>query len=571
MQQDNYIKNKLQQLENQQLPDLSQMDEHWKQMQAMLQPVQATPAKTFPKGGVWLIAAACIIAAVVVLVNKKQTTTSAESNASLVKQTAEKNQPETVLSEDTTLIVPVMATSDSLVKTLKPSYIKPFVLQLNENNSITKTERSDSTQNILPQGENEPAISRQRLLEELFNGLVKEAQEFDIDNSKDTLLFCKEGAALLIPAATLGNGAVKISIREYFKKSDIVLNKLTTMSNSDQLVSGGMVHIGATKNGQPVQTVSNNPVRLILPDTTANMKYMQLFYGDNGRGGRVAQGNIDTAEAGAGLINWIAQTSNFTTQQFQTQVWVLDLRNEPFKIKNRKKGEVAVFNIVHEPKLPREQIRQMLKEKYGYYKVRFGFGQNSFFHGRTTTYLNRSGTYSDIPIGDSIWMGKSQADKYNLPFSKTRVVVSRSESVDGTTYSAISRTVNADVIEKINDKYGVEISSLGWINCDRFYNDSRKKVNYAVNLGDAAKNYYTVLVFDNYRSVMPGYISGNEIRYNMLPLGEPVTIVSIGIDAKGQAVVAMKKTKVSEETLTGLHFETTTPTDLKASLSKMDN
>ncbi|MEI9957198.1 MAG: hypothetical protein WDM90_13055 [Ferruginibacter sp.] len=39
MQQDNnHIENKLRQLENQQLPDLSAMDAHWQQMQAALAP-----------------------------------------------------------------------------------------------------------------------------------------------------------------------------------------------------------------------------------------------------------------------------------------------------------------------------------------------------------------------------------------------------------------------------------------------------------------------------------------------------------------------------------------------------
>gem|GEM_PF-6210523 len=73
------------------------------------------------------------------------------------------------------------------------------------------------------------------------------------------------------------------------------------------------------------------------------------------------------------------------------------------------------------------------------------------------------------------------------------------------------------------------------------YRDPGKKIDYAVNIDGQAKNYYTVIVFDNFRSIMPGYLSGDQIRFNSLPPGEPVTVISIGIDVNGKAVVAIKK------------------------------
>jgi hypothetical protein len=573
MQQDNYIKNKLQQLENQQLPDLSQMDEHWKQMQAALQPAGNPPAKTFPKTGTWLIAAVCIVITAVVVINKKQSVNKAESATSTISKKEDNTRPETGLAKDTTVAIAttLFPVIDSTVRMIKNPQQKPFVLQLDQNNSIIKTEnKNDTPDNSLPTTETLPAISKQLLLEELFNGLVKEAQEFAIDNSKDTLLLCKEGAALFIPAGSLGNGAVKISIREYFRKSDIVMNKLTTTSNNELLQSGGMVHISATQNGQPVGLSADKPMRLILPDTSEYMKTMQLFNGQTARSKQQAEGNVDTMAAEAAMVNWIAQPSFFTSVNFKTQVWVLDLRNEPFRVKDKKKGEVAVFNIVYKPGLPREKIRQLMKEKYGYYKVRFGFGQNSFFHGKTKTFLGRNGVYSDLPIGDSVWMDKVTADKYQLPYTRSRIQRYNANLSSGIN-NGFSNIDDPGMIEKIDNKYGINISTLGWINCDRFYRDSRKKVDYAVNMDGQAKNYYTVIVFDNFRSIMPGYVSGDQIRFNSIPLGEPVTVISIGIDANGKAVVAMKKTSVTADPLTGLKFEPTSAPELKASLSKMDN
>ena len=114
------------------------------------------------------------------------------------------------------------------------------------------------------------------------------------------------------------------------------------------------------------------------------------------------------------------------------------------------------------------------------------------------------------------------------------------------------------------------ISKLGWINCDRFYSDSRKKVNFKVDLGDAATNYYTLLVFDKIKSMMTGAINGNQVAFQNIPVGEPVKVISIGINKQGETVYSVTHTTTSDHELKGLQFQTTSVPDLKTSLSKLD-
>src|SRR4029079_3860814 len=88
MQQDkNHNEKKLQQLENQSLPDLSQMEMHWQKMKVMLQPA-VLPVKPVAKPGQywkWLAAASIIGAALLVYKLKGKTSIHKENSISIIK------------------------------------------------------------------------------------------------------------------------------------------------------------------------------------------------------------------------------------------------------------------------------------------------------------------------------------------------------------------------------------------------------------------------------------------------------------------------------------------------------
>jgi methionine synthase I (cobalamin-dependent) len=125
-------------------------------------------------------------------------------------------------------------------------------------------------------------------------------------------------------------------------------------------------------------------------------------------------------------------------------------------------------------------------------------------------------------------------------------------------------------LRTIDNRYGINISRLGWINCDRFYNPYEEKADYVVQLGDSAANYYTLLVFNNIKSVMNGYISGNTAIFPNVPMGMDVTMVSVGINKKGQAVYAMQKTVTDKTGLSGITFQPAEAAALPNALSKLD-
>lgn len=80
--------------------------------------------------------------------------------------------------------------------------------------------------------------------------------------------------------------------------------------------------------------------------------------------------------------------------------------------------------------------------------------------------------------------------------------------------------------------YFFSIKKFGWINCDRFYEDSREKTDLHVTftLPVSEKNFpevYNYIVFDSLMSIIPlEYASGQWICPN-LPIGVAVTCISI--------------------------------------------
>ena len=133
------------------------------------------------------------------------------------------------------------------------------------------------------------------------------------------------------------------------------MNKLSTTSNGEQLITGGMVHISASVNDKPVDVLPGKAIKWYLPDTSKQMEQMELFKGEERKTG----------------INWIGMGQRFNWPYNITEVRVLDVRNEPIKTIERRNGTVAVFAIVDKPEMSRSELKDLLKEKYGYYKVRF--------------------------------------------------------------------------------------------------------------------------------------------------------------------------------------------------------
>lgn len=572
MQQDNTILNKLQQLENQQLPDLSHMDAHWQQMQAMLVPA-AKQVKS--KRWLWLIPVVLLLVTTAVWLGRSNdvVTTTASTTAPITTQAALQD----------TIPTATWTTSGDTLKLIQQTPITTIKGKRNSgnNNDIAVLPGRTDTQyfniTFIPCKDSNTTTKnagnlQQQWLSDLFAQLQKEPNLFVIDNRKDTLLFCQEGTALRIPAGSLGSYAsVQFMVKEIYKKSDIVLNQLSATSNKALLETGGMLQLNAYVNDEPIDVEPGKPIMVFMTDTSSYMQQMQLFMGKKTTEylpTSVVRFNEKmentTSDPVATYINWIPQSNiYFTKQQIMEEVRVLDLGDEPAKTIETRRGLKAIFRRAPGSQFSKKQLRQMLQDRHGdtYYKIKVK-GQ------RRSNIFNNKGLWEYSQIGDSVWMSKAAADKMKWPYRETRqtkVTFGEARVISTNTSIAMGKG-----LQTINNRYGVSIDRLGWINCDRFYNGVGEKTDYVVQLGDSAANYYTLLVFNNINSVMSGYVSGKTALFPNVPEGMDVTVVSVGINNKGQAVYAMQKATTNKAGLSGIQYQLADAATLPNTLKQLD-
>lgn len=567
MQQDNNnTENKLRQLDSQQLPDLSHMDEHWQKMQAMLQP-NAPASKWSLNNKGKLIGGSIIGIVIFVLCFLGYQKFNADKSVNNIQA-----QPKIIVVDKLTDTGSSIKNDTTIISLLPPPPVdgmpgvKTWVnyAHRDDDNVIYGIGDTVSTPNPLIKNRADNIL----LLDQLKKQLTKEPQLFIINNSRDTLLAAAEGTAILIPANSLGGGTeVEVRLTEYYKRSDIIANQLSTTSNGDQLVTGGMIHITATYKGNEIKVNNNLPLTLFMPDTSSiNMTGMELFNGDKN----------DKS------INWVPQNRNFSRTALITQVRVLNITDQPYKTKQKPKGEIGYFITGDSLKMTKAELKKMLKEKYGYYKIKLRSNiKNLFKNDNGDRAFDHQ--YGEN-IGDSIWVEKGYADKYKLQGTATRQII-RKTSSDGLWNNGVTNAIqnklngglvlpgndqSAIIIKNISEKYHLNITQLGWINCDRFYYDSRKKIPYYTDLGDDAQNYYTMLVFDNINSMIAGEYTGSKVVFRNIPVGEPVKIISIGINKEGEKVYSVTAAVTSEQEVKSIQYELASLEEIKRSLGKLD-
>jgi hypothetical protein len=115
----------------------------------------------------------------------------------------------------------------------------------------------------------------------LLTGLPP-AQVFTVRPGRDTLLLGAQGTQLLLPADAWALAdtatAVRLELREFYTPADMVLAGLSTTAGPQLLETGGMLHLTATAQGQPVQLRPGAFVHLRMP-AQAQKPGMQLFVG----------------------------------------------------------------------------------------------------------------------------------------------------------------------------------------------------------------------------------------------------------------------------------------------------
>jgi outer membrane protein assembly factor BamB len=122
------------------------------------------------------------------------------------------------------------------------------------------------------------------------------------------------------------------------------------------------------------------------------------------------------------------------------------------------------------------------------------------------------------------------------------------------------------------ENYLFQAQKLGWINCDRFYEDSTAKTDLEVMLENEMPAPYfhrVYAVFDSINSVIPLY-SGDNKKFTAsgIPQGSKITIIALGAtDTK--TFLSKKNILVTEHSKTNLRLEAMSKTEIEKLLDEM--
>lgn len=85
----------------------------------------------------------------------------------------------------------------------------------------------------------------------------------------DTVISGKLGAEIFIPQDLFENytkGKIKIELKEFYSKEDMILNRLSTVTDKDELLeSSGMLYLNFTEEGKQLTIKKGNNYKVILP------------------------------------------------------------------------------------------------------------------------------------------------------------------------------------------------------------------------------------------------------------------------------------------------------------------
>lgn len=275
--------------------------------------------------------------------------------------------------------------------------------------------------------------------------------EFILKN--DTVLKGKLGTEIVIPFDLFDNytkGQIKLELKEYFSKEDMILNGLSTITDKDELLeSSGMIYINFTEEGKQLKIKKGKKFKAKFPNTILEKSNIYTNNNDS-------------------IFKWKLEDETI-------KISIPDLiKNLKYGLTVDASGAGGYFKDVN-----RDSI-QIIKKRDSLELLRLIRDKNN---RRKQTYVQET---LDFGFDDV---------EYN-------------EETDINTNTKLTSQEKKEKIIQRNDfyqkNYKIETftaSKLGWINCDRVIN-VEKSVTLSLNIADYEEitNFSIYYIYTNYKT-----------------------------------------------------------------------
>lgn len=394
----------------------------------------------------------------------------------------------------------------------------------------------------------------------------------------------KEGTELLIPADAFlyPDGSpvakdVEILLTEVAKKSELVLSNLPTVSDGRMLVSGGVIKIEAIADGKELHLAPGKSVLVNFPG--GYIPDMQLFKGQYNASGQ---------------MNWVPMTEapSANAHPMDKLGAAKDVAMPLFL--DYGKVNPNNFQFLDGGHNVNGYVMAMLRTGYKcvgndrvYLEMRTD-DAGRVISAKTLTGRNPCYRLAIEEVAQTLQFDMSLASQGTKQFY---LEISPNEPVTGNEGENMFASLagNADAFnnpqvlaaireymeeEKAQNfaKNAFAVTDLGWINCDRFYNEKAPRVSVVASvtnkeLLNKAKSF---LVFDDLNAVIEGHPSSNgSFTFENIPSGMKAKVVTIGYSIGDGAYMQTTPVITQAGNVATISLAKITEADLKQAMASL--
>lgn len=401
-----------------------------------------------------------------------------------------------------------------------------------------------------------------------LDSLKSNTQVFTIDPKKDTVITCKKGIRVFLPANLLMNSdktgvlnPVQVEIKECTTLSEFIGEKLTTNSNDGLLETAGMIHIRFLEKGRELFVRDSAKYAVYFPKKDG-ISEMNLYYGNVDSNG-FKTWELDTLFDNRTIVK---RDPSLTTTAFGSNrnlspakpyymfcklIMTIDgekMEDTPQGIPNRSYRTNNLYQSFEKTLAKNRKMRKDFCEcklsseilvtfdgDGNPYGARFSehsrHEYDSLFADLIRNYP-RNEVKSDLPGTGGVaskvritYFDKGETNEQNYEFNKK--------------YEAFYDQALEMVDRAELDNYILVANGGGWLNCDLFRRFSGKKINIlAKTLVPAATSVW--LVFRRLYVVIPAQLKANQLWFTQMPLNEPVTLIAVNYENGAPEMASME-------------------------------
>ncbi len=368
-----------------------------------------------------------------------------------------------------------------------------------------------------------------------FTNAKVETEYFSVDNQKDTMIIGSKGTKIIIPARCFISSSGKkvkdviVTMEEYYDKDEMLLNELTTITdNGDMLISGGMININATTpEGEECFISGQGGIQINFAEEENNPE-MQLFTGFRDRNNIIWATEPIAQPIPQGRII----IGNLSQNKLKGRKWLVKDRF-PTSVLNYLMNTLSYPEFVRSQQICGEVILSFQMDTRGKLRnVKIEKGLHPLVDQDVMLKL------AEIPLQSPVIDRAEKAKKYVFECSIFYCLNECSKAGKQYELSKIYKNIEAYTpslnIEGKSYSNEAQASaqqwfssmSLGFINCDRFYNSPKGKTDLLVkDTSDKIIDYK--LIFTSIKAVFPAKKAKEGFIFSDIPMGEEVMLVAV--------------------------------------------